>query len=149
MKKILALATFATVGALAPWASATAAEYEVQMLNKGSDGTMWEFSPAFLKIQPGDSVTFVPADKDHNSETTQDLVPEGAEPWRGKLNEAVTVTYETEGVYAYKCLPHAGLGMVGVIQVGDGTDNLDAVMDAKVPGKGKTRLADLVAQVGS
>ncbi|MBA3519304.1 MAG: pseudoazurin [Rhizobiales bacterium] len=149
MKTMLALVTFAAIAAASPLVSASAAEYEVKMLNKGPDGQMWEFSPAFLKIQPGDTVTFTPADKGHNTETSPEIIPEGAEPWKGKLNEPVTVTYDQEGVYAYRCLPHAGLGMVGIIQVGDSTDNLDAVMGAKVPGKGKTRLAELVAQVGS
>ena len=128
---------------------AYAAEFEVKMLNKASDGRAWEFDPPFLKIAPGDTVTFVPADKGHNSETVQDMVPEGAEPWKGKINETVSVTYEQEGVYVYRCLPHAALGMVGVIQVGESTANLEAATAAKIPGKGKTRAAELAAMVGS
>jgi hypothetical protein len=37
------------------------------------------------------------------------------------------VTFDTEGTYAYNCLPHKALGMVGLILVGDFTVNLDAV----------------------
>ena len=148
MKEFLATVAVAALSAVAPWVSASAAEFEVQMLNKDSDGQAWQFEPAFLKIAPGDTVTFVPADKGHNSETLEALVPDGAEPWKGKINEPVKVTYNQEGVYLYKCLPHAALGMVGVIQVGDSTANLEAVAAANIPGKGKARLAELTAMVG-
>ena len=63
------------------------------------------------------------------------------------MNQPIKVTYAEEGVYAYKCLPHAGVGMVGVIQVGESAANLDAVKNAKMPGKGKARLAELITQV--
>jgi len=132
-----------------PSAGALAAEFQVQMLNKGTDGQAWQFEPAFLKVTPGDTVTFLPADKGHNSETISSTVPEGAEPWKGKINQPVTITYTQEGIYAYKCLPHAALGMVGVIQVGDSTDNLDAAKNAKLPGKGKVRLDELASQIES
>ena len=42
--------------------AATAADYEVHMKNKGEDGVM-VFEPALTKLQPGDTVTFVPTDK--------------------------------------------------------------------------------------
>ena len=148
MRRLVATAVFAAVGVVASSVSASAAEYEVKMVNKGSDGRAWQFEPAFLKIAPGDTVTFVPADKGHNSETLQALVPEGAEPWKGKINQPVKVTYNEEGVYVYKCFPHAALGMVGIIQVGDSTANLDAAAAANLPGKGKARLAELIALVG-
>lgn len=143
---ILLLATFA-VGT--PWTVASAAEYKVQMRNKDSSGQMWQFEPAFLKIAPGDTVTFVPTDKGHNSEVIEATIPQGAASWKGKFNEPITITYASEGVYVYKCLPHASLGMVGVIQVGESTVNLDAVKKVKVPGKGNNRLAELIAQVGN
>ena len=148
MKKTDAVVILSLITAAWPWTGASAAEFEVQMLNKGPDGQMWEFNPPFLKIAPGDTVTFVPVDKGHNSETAQEIIPEAAEPWKGKINEPVKVTYNEEGVYVYKCLPHAALGMVGVIQVGESTANLDAAKAAKIPGKGKARLAELTAMVG-
>ena len=128
--------------------NADAAEFQVQMLNKGSDGEAWQFDPAFIKISPGDSVTFIPADKGHNSESLSDIIPSGAEPWKGKLNKPLTVTYTEEGLYVYKCLPHVGLGMVGIIQVGDSTVNLDSLRNAKLPAKARERLDELAALVG-
>ncbi|MBA8910249.1 pseudoazurin [Aminobacter ciceronei] len=149
MGRIFATLLLTAFAVGAPWAAASAAEYEVQMRNKGTDGQAWQFEPAFLKIAPGDTVTFVSADKGHNSETTELLVPKDGTTWKGKINEPVKVTFDQEGVYAYKCLPHAALGMVGVIQVGNSVANVEAAKNAKIPGKGKTRLAELITQVGN
>ena len=148
MKRVMAFTLAAAVAAMT-WSSAFAADHEVRMLNKGPEGQPMQFDPAFLKIAPGDTVTFVPVDKGHNSETIVGMIPEGAETWKGKMNEEVKVTFSTEGIYGYKCTPHFGMGMVGLIQVGDSTDNLDAAQTAKLPGKAKTRMAELMGQVGS
>jgi pseudoazurin len=127
--------------------SAMAADYEVQMLNSDSEGRPMQFEPAFLQVQPGDTVTFVPADPGHNSETIADAIPEGAEGWRGRINEEITVTLTEPGLYAYKCLPHFGLGMVGLIQVGDDTSNRSAVELANMPPRAGERMAELLAEL--
>jgi pseudoazurin len=56
-------------------------------------------------------------------------VPDGAEGWQGAMNQEVSVTLDEEGVYVYKCTPHAALNMAGVIQVGEPT-NYDAAKAA-------------------
>ena len=78
-----------------------------------------------------------------NSESMEGLIPDGAEGWKGKINKEVSVTLTQPGLYAYKCLPHLPLGMVGLIQAGDGALNRDAVAAAaaKLPGKAKQRMA--------
>lgn len=86
MKRFAALAVAAGIWGLA-CSGAFAAEHEVRMLNKGPEGQPMQFDPAFLKISPGDTVTFVATDKDHNSETILGMIPEGAETWKGKMNE--------------------------------------------------------------
>ncbi|MTI76473.1 MAG: pseudoazurin [Marinobacter sp.] len=93
-----------------------AAEHVVEMKNSGADGAM-VFEPGFVKAQPGDTVKFVLVDPAHNSVSVE--VPEGAEGWQGAMNESITVTLDEEGVYVYKCTPHAALNMAGIIQVGD------------------------------
>jgi pseudoazurin len=91
-------------------------------------------------------VTFVAQDKGHNSESFAGKIPEGAEAWKGKINEPITITLNTEGYYAYRCLPHFALGMVGLIQVGE-TATLDAAaLTDKLPGKAKTRMEELIAE---
>lgn len=125
-------------------AGAHAAEVEVKMLNKGAAGAM-VFEPALVKIAPGDTVKFVPTDKSHNAETVPEMLPAGAEPFIGKMNEQADVTFKQNGVYGIKCKPHYGMGMVALIVVGEPA-NLEAAAAAKHPGKAKQVFADLVAK---
>lgn len=148
MRTVLSISIAAALATAVPWAGALAAEFEVKMFNKDSENRMMQFEPAFLKIAPGDSVTFLNGDKGHNSEALPDLVPEGAEAWESKINEEFTVTFTEEGLYAYRCKPHYALGMVGLIQVGDSTANLDAITGAKMPRKAQARMEELTAEVG-
>ncbi len=119
--------------------------FEVKMLNKGADGTMI-FEPAFLHVAVGDTVVFKPTDKSHNVETIAGMIPDGAEPFKGKINEEVSVTLTTEGLYGVKCLPHYGMGMVGLIQVGKPL-NLDAAKAVPQRGKARERFAALWTNV--
>lgn len=144
MKSIFAMAAFAAVS-LASFA-VSAAEFEVQMLNKGEAGAM-VFEPAFLQIAPGDTVKFVPTDKGHNAETIKDMLPEGAEPFKGKINEEFSVTFDVEGAYAYKCAPHYAMGMVGMIVTGEAPANLEALKAMKVPPKVATRFEEFYALI--
>lgn len=131
------LAVLLAVSALV--APALAAEYEIQMLNKGAAGTM-VFEPNFLALQPGDTVTFVPADKTHNVESIKDMLPAGVEPFKSKTNEAFTMTFDVPGLYGIKCTPHFAMGMVGLIKVGDDLPNLDAARAVKLPNKARERM---------
>ena len=130
-----------------PMSAAWAADHQVLMLNKDSEGRTMQFEPAFHRVAPGDTVTFVPQDKTHNSESIAKAQPEGAKGWKGKINEELSVTFDVEGFYGYKCLPHAGMGMVGLIQVGE-PGAPDPAIANTVPGKGKTRMQELIAQAG-
>ena len=103
-------------------------EHVVKMLNMGEGGAMI-FEPAVLKVSKGDTIHFKATDPSHNAETLPTMIPDGAEGWMGALNEDISVTIDTEGVFVYQCSPHAMLAMVGVIQVGEAV-NLDAVKEA-------------------
>jgi pseudoazurin len=129
-------------------APAAAKEYQVKMLNKGSDGSLMVFEPAYLKVAPGDSVKFVATQKGHNAESLPGMAPAGASPFKGKIDEEFTVKFTKEGVYGYKCLPHLGMGMVGVVQVGKAANKADVAAAAqKLPGLGKKRMTALLGQV--
>lgn len=142
---------FATVAALAAGmmlaAPAFAADHQVQMLNKGDKGAM-VFQPDYIVAAPGDTVTFIPTDKSHDAESIEGMIPEGAAPFKGKLNEQITVTVQAEGVYGVKCTPHYGMGMVALIVVGKPT-NLEAAKTVKQPGKAKKVFAELLGQAAS
>lgn len=128
---------------------ALAETYEVKMLNKGTDGSRNVFSSAVIKIAPGDTIRFVATSKGHNAQIIDGALPDGAEAFKTKLSQTEEVTFETPGVYAYKCLPHYALGMVGVVVVGDDTSNLEAVKAQvdKAPSKAKQHLNDLLSRL--
>lgn len=140
------LKRFAVAGAVlaAFVGSAVAADFEVHMLNKGKDGAM-VFEPAGLKIAAGDSVTFIPTDKGHNAESIKGMIPEGATEFKGKMNEQIKVTFSVPGAYAVKCAPHVGMGMVGVVVVGDASANLEAFKAVKLPKKAQERVEAALA----
>lgn len=130
----------AAVAILAAFAgTAFAADFEVHMMNKGADGSM-VFEPAFVKVNPGDTVTFVPTDKGHNVETIKDMIPDGATPFKSKMNEEFKVTFDVPGVYGVKCAPHVGMGMVAAVVVGDAPANVEKVKAVKLPKKAQERL---------
>ena len=118
---------------------AMAANFEVHMLNKGAAGAM-VFEPALTKVAVGDTVTFIPTDKGHDAQTIPDLLPEGAEMFKGKMGQEVVVTFTVPGAYAVKCTPHFAMGMVALVVVGDAPANLDAVKAAKLPKKARERI---------
>lgn len=122
--------------AMAVAAPAAAKDVQVKMLNKGASGAM-VFEPALVKISPGDTVTFVASDKGHNAEIISTMIPAGAAPFKGKMNQNITVKFSKPGVYGYKCLPHYGMGMVGAVIVGNGGSNGAQAKAASHPGKAK------------
>jgi pseudoazurin len=141
MRKTVVLAAAAAVLMLTAGA-ARAAEIEVKLLNKGSDGATMVFEPAFVKIAPGDTVKFVSTDKGHNAESIKGMLPEGATAFQGKNGEDIAVKFDSEGVYGIKCLPHYGMGMVAIVVVGAPT-NLDQAKAVPQVGKAKQVFATL------
>ncbi len=77
----------------------------------------------------------------------------GAELWTLEATERLTLYFihqpsyfDRAGLYGYKCLPHLGLGMVGVIQVGNAANRAQLqAAAAKLPGLGKKRMTALLA----
>lgn len=137
--------TINAVAAMLLATSAFAETFEVQMLNKGTEGAM-VFEPAFVKAAVGDSVTFLSPDKGHNAESIKGMLPDGVEPFKSEMSKDFTLTLTTEGLYGVKCTPHYAMGMVALIQVGAPV-NLDAAAVVVQKGKAKTRFEPLFAQV--
>ena len=126
------------------------ANFEVKMLNQGLDGVM-VFEPSLLKINVGDTVTFKATDAAHNSASIPGMIPNGASSWNGDLSKDISVTFDVPGVYGYQCTPHAMMAMVGVIQVDDNIENIDAVKIAASSFKStfvmnQSRLDDLLSK---
>lgn len=111
--------------------------HEVQMLNKGAAGTM-VFEPDFVRIAVGDTVKFVATSKGHNAETIDGMIPEGAASFSGKINEEISVVFDTAGFYGVHCKPHYAMGMVMTIAVGDAAAPED-FLAGRLPKKAKER----------
>ena len=145
MKRTMVFA--AAMAAIVLAGGAQAADHEVQMLNNGDKGAM-VFQPDFIQAAPGDTVTFLPTDKSHDAESIKGMIPEGAEPFKSKMSEKITVKLDVEGVYGVKCTPHYGMGMVALIVVGQPV-NLEQAQAVKQAGKAKKVFADLFAQAAN
>ena len=145
MTRLLPLAALLLPILAAGGGEAAAETFEIQMLNKGAEGTM-VFEPAFVKAAPGDVIRFVPTDRSHNAASIDGMLPEGVAPFRSKMNKEFELTVEAEGLYGVKCQPHFGMGMVALIQVGEAA-NREAVEAVKLKGKAAARFEPLLAQV--
>ncbi len=91
-----------------------------------------KFNPLVVKINSGDSVSWRNMST-HNSESIDGLIPEGAEKWNSPMSANYKHTFTEEGIYVYKCTPHIGSGMGGVITVGNPV-NLEQIKNADVSG---------------
>jgi pseudoazurin len=136
--------TTAALISLALAGMAWAETVDVKMLNKGEAGTM-VFEPAAVRLAVGDSIHFVAADKGHNAETIEGMLPEGASTFEGKLNEELTVTFDQPGFYGVRCKPHFAMGMVMVIAVGDDAAVPANFLEGRIPKKAKERLEAALA----
>ncbi len=127
--------TSALIGASVLLSSAVMAENHVVQAQ------VTAFKPLVIQIAPGDTVSWegmtghisntVFTNKDQSK--TQ-YIPEGSEGWTSAMGENYsTEPLTVEGVYLYKCDPHWGAGMGGVIIVGEPT-NLDAIVASKPKG---------------
>tara|TARA_B100000424_G_C22913790_1_gene486148 strand:+ start:1196 stop:1585 length:390 start_codon:yes stop_codon:yes gene_type:complete len=122
--------------------SAYAADLTIDMLNKNADGERMVYSTEVAKVAVGDTVTWLPASKGHNVHFIS--APDGIELVKSKMNKEFSFTFEKEGIYLYQCTPHKAMGMIGLVVVGENTDNLDSVKKTKVVGKTKKKLKKLL-----
>lgn len=114
--------------------------HEVKMLNSNDTGNM-VYEPDFLTVAPGDTIKFIPTDPSHNAESINEMTPEGAEPIKGKINEELEVTLTEEGIYGIKCTPHYAMGMVMLIEVGEGHE---ITLPEKMPRGVQNRFDDIL-----
>jgi len=122
--------------------SAYAADMTIDMLNKNADGERMVYSTEVTKVAIGDTITWLPASKGHNVHFIS--APDGIELVKSKMNKDFSFTFEKEGIYLYQCTPHKSMGMIGLVVVGENMDNLDSVKKAKVVGKSKKKLKNLL-----
>ncbi|QAU11909.1 plasmid stabilization protein [Halorubrum sp. BOL3-1] len=114
------------------------------------------FSPAVAWVEEGATVTWEIASGSHSvtayhPETDAVLrIPEEAEPFdSGTVSEGTFEhTFETPGVYDYYCRPHRGLGMVGLVVVGEATAGPGTAPIEDLDSAESNGLADLLELAG-
>ena len=126
--------------------SANAADVTIDMLNKDGSGRKMVYSKEVAQVAVGDTITWLPASKGHNVHFIS--APDGVKKLpKSKFNKEFSYTFEKEGIYLYQCTPHKGMGMIALVVVGDNLDNLENIKKAKVLGKSKKKLKELLSQL--
>ena len=142
MKKLLS--TVAIMASLT--VPAFAEDISLDMLNKRDDGAKMAYSEDVTRINVGDTITWLPKSKGHNVHFIAG--PEGWElPKKSKNNKEVAITFDTPGVYLYQCTPHATMGMIAMVIVGDDLSNLDDIKAMKLRGKSKRKMKELLSEL--
>jgi len=142
MKKLLS--TVAIMASLS--VPAFAADTTIEMLNKRDDGAKMVYSEDIARIDVGDTITWLPTSKGQNVHFIAG--PDGWKlPAKSKNNKEVAITFDTPGIYLYQCTPHATMGMIAMVVVGDDMSNLDAIKKMKIRGKSKKKMKSLLADL--
>ena len=127
--------------------TAFTADVTIEMLNKLDDRNM-VFSSEIVKVDVGDTVSWVSTDKGHNVEfISKNGVPDGVEKFKSKVNKDAEFTFTIPGIYAYWCTPHKSMGMIGFVIVGDDLSNLESIKKVKFVGKSKKLAKSLIAEI--
>jgi len=122
---------------------ANAEDLTIEMLNKRDDGAKMVYGTDIARVEVGTTITWIPTQKGHNVEFIAG--PDGWKaPKKSKVNKEVSITFDTPGVYLYQCTPHATMGMIALVVVGDGDND---VSKAKVRGKSKRKLKELLKEL--
>ena len=119
----------------------------VEMLNKLDKRTM-VFSQEIVRIDPGDTVFWKATNPGHNVQfISKKGAPAGVEKFKSKVGKDTEFTFTLPGIYAYWCVPHKTLGMIGFIIVGNDLSNLDSIKKVKFIGKSKKIAKGLIAEI--
>ena len=119
----------------------------VEMLNKLDKRTM-VFSKEIIRVDPGDTVFWKATNPGHNVEfISKKGVPAGVVKFKSKVGKDTEFTFTLSGIYAYWCVPHKTLGMIGFIIVGNDLSNLDSIKKVKFIGKSKKIAKGLIAEI--
>ena len=87
-------------------------------------------------------------DAGHNVEfISKNGVPDGVDKFKSKVSKDAEYTFSVPGIYAYWCVPHKTMGMIGFVIVDNDLSNLDAIKKVKFKGKSKKIAKKLIAEI--
>ncbi len=87
-----------------------------------------KFREMIVYVEPGGTVNWTNM-ASHNVELIEGMVPEGQEMFQSEIGANISKTFESEGIIVYKCTPHWGNRMGGIIVVGQ-PENPGETIDA-------------------
>ena len=141
MRPVLPLLAFLLLSS-----GARAELHEVRMLNRNETGGM-VYEPDHLRLAPGDRVRFLATNATHNAASMPEMLPPGATPFKGQINQEIEVTSTEPGLYGIKCIPHYAMGMVMLVQVGDAQAAPRAIPDS-LPEPVRRRFHEILRRAG-
>jgi len=121
-----------------------AADISIEMLNKDANGNRMVYSQEVANVEVGDTIIWLPTSKGHNVEMVSS--PNKME-FKSKNGKEAKITFDDPGIYYYWCTPHKGMGMIGLVVVGNDFSNIDDIASAKAIGKSKKKLKALLASL--
>ena len=126
---------------------AIAEDVTVEMLNKLNKRSM-VFSLEIVRISSGDTVFWKSIDPGHNVEfISKNGIPAEVEKFKSKVGKDTEYTFTIPGIYAYWCVPHKTMGMIGFVIVDDDLSNLDSIKKVKFLGKSKKIALSLIEEI--
>ena len=90
------------------------------------------YSIEVARIKVGDSIEWLPTNEGHNVQFLAGPLVNSL-PLTSKIDERHMVVFSEPGVYLYGCTPHANMGMLGLVVVGNDLHNVESVKEIDLP----------------
>jgi len=135
---------------LATAVSANAETFEIDQLidlNALTPEGVYRFAPDYLWIEPGDSIKFLNSTGNHTVTAIDGMWPDGAERVDIEHQPLAEVTFETPGIYGFKCKVHGRHGMYALIVVGSPDANVDRLEMTNVGALGQRIFGGLLEKM--
>ena len=101
------------------------------------------YSVEVARIQLGDTIEWLPKNEGHNVEFLAG--PEiSALPQNSDMDVRHSVVFTVPGIYLYGCTPHANMGMLGLVIVGNDIHNLESIKKTRLSSVGLSVLRRLL-----
>ena len=99
-------------------------------------------------INIGDTIKWLPKNEGHNVEffAGPDM---NSLPLASEIDEIHSIVFKVPGVYLYGCTPHADMGMLGLIVVGNDLHNLEAIKSIQLSRVAKSVLKRFIEKARS
>ena len=109
---------------------------------------MFRFAPNLLRVVPGESIVFLNSRGQHTVHSVPQLWPQSAPAVAISNKPEVSVTFDEEGFYGFRCRRHGIYGMVMLVVCGHGGDlqhALEQVDEMKARAREKLAFKTLLA----